>query len=106
MEALLQQQPAAASHPRWRSRRASGVARAEPTAAGAAGPALNKYSSRITQPKSQGASQAMLFATGLKEEDMNKAQARASGTALLRVLRAARDRSSRRSTWASLPYAD
>ncbi len=36
--------------------------------------ALNKYSSRITQPKSQGASQAMLYATGMKPEDMNKAQ--------------------------------
>jgi dihydroxy-acid dehydratase len=35
---------------------------------------LNRYSSRITQPKSQGASQAMLYATGLKPEDMNKAQ--------------------------------
>lgn len=35
---------------------------------------LNKYSSRITQPKSQGASQAMLYATGLNEADMNKAQ--------------------------------
>ena len=35
---------------------------------------LNKYSSRITQPKSQGASQAMLYGTGLTEEDMNKAQ--------------------------------
>lgn len=35
---------------------------------------LNKYSSRVTQPKSQGASQAMLYATGLKPEDMNKAQ--------------------------------
>jgi dihydroxy-acid dehydratase len=35
---------------------------------------LNKISSRITQPKSQGASQAMLYATGLKEADMNKAQ--------------------------------
>jgi hypothetical protein len=35
---------------------------------------LNKYSSRITQPKSQGASQAMLYATGLREEDMNKPQ--------------------------------
>ena len=32
---------------------------------------LNKYSSRITQPKSQGASQAMLYATGLTEEDMD-----------------------------------
>ena len=39
----------------------------------------NKYSARITQPKSQGASQAMLFATGLKDEDMNKAQARGTG---------------------------
>lgn len=31
---------------------------------------LNKYSSQITQEKSQGASQAMLYATGLKERDM------------------------------------
>jgi dihydroxy-acid dehydratase len=35
---------------------------------------LNKYSSRITQPKSQGASQAMLYGTGLKREDMAKAE--------------------------------
>lgn len=35
---------------------------------------LNRYSSRVTQPKSQGASQAMLYGTGLTEEDMNKAQ--------------------------------
>ena len=35
---------------------------------------LNKYSSRITQPKSQGASQAMLYATGLQPADMKKAQ--------------------------------
>ncbi|HZT69351.1 MAG TPA: dihydroxy-acid dehydratase [Terriglobia bacterium] len=35
---------------------------------------LNKFSSRITQPRSQGASQAMLYATGLREEDMNKPQ--------------------------------
>ncbi|CAO3610077.1 unnamed protein product [Mucor hiemalis] len=35
---------------------------------------LNKFSSVITQPKSQGASQAMLYATGLTDEDMNKAQ--------------------------------
>jgi dihydroxy-acid dehydratase len=35
---------------------------------------LNKYSSRITQPKSQGASQAMLYGTGMTEEDMNKPQ--------------------------------
>src|SRR5262245_48942588 len=35
---------------------------------------LNKFSSRVTQPKSQGASQAMLYATGLTEEDMSKPQ--------------------------------
>jgi dihydroxy-acid dehydratase len=35
---------------------------------------LNKYSSRITQPRSQGASQAMLYGTGLTEDDMKKAQ--------------------------------
>lgn len=35
---------------------------------------LNRYSSRITQPKSQGASQAMLHGTGLGEADMDKAQ--------------------------------
>ncbi len=36
--------------------------------------ALNKYSSQITQPKAQGASQAMLYATGLREPDMAKPQ--------------------------------
>jgi dihydroxy-acid dehydratase len=35
---------------------------------------LNRYSSRITQPKSQGASQAMLYGTGMTEADMDKAQ--------------------------------
>jgi len=35
---------------------------------------LNKYSSRITEPKSQGASQAMLYGTGLKREDLAKAE--------------------------------
>src|SRR4051794_13301656 len=33
---------------------------------------LNRYSSRITQPPAQGASQAMLYATGLTEADMSK----------------------------------
>lgn len=37
-------------------------------------PALNKFSSRITQPRSQGASQAMLYGTGLTEADMQKPQ--------------------------------
>jgi dihydroxy-acid dehydratase len=35
---------------------------------------LNRFSSRVTQPKSQGASQAMLFGTGLTSEDMDKPQ--------------------------------
>ncbi len=35
---------------------------------------LNKYSARVTQPKAQGASQAMLFGTGLSEEDMHRPQ--------------------------------
>ncbi|TNF64094.1 MAG: dihydroxy-acid dehydratase, partial [Deltaproteobacteria bacterium] len=35
---------------------------------------LNKYSGRITQPPSQGASQAMLHATGLTRADMDKPQ--------------------------------
>jgi dihydroxy-acid dehydratase len=37
-------------------------------------PELNRYSKRITEPASQGASQAMLYATGLKPEDMSKPQ--------------------------------
>ncbi|KAH8594923.1 dihydroxy-acid/6-phosphogluconate dehydratase [Bisporella sp. PMI_857] len=37
-------------------------------------PKLNKISQTITQPKSQGASQAMLYATGMTEEGRNKAQ--------------------------------
>ncbi len=35
---------------------------------------LNRYSATITEPRSQGASQAMLYATGLTEEDLKKAQ--------------------------------
>src|SRR3989440_5303390 len=35
---------------------------------------LNKYSARVTQPKSQGASQAMLYGAGLTEQDMQKPQ--------------------------------
>ncbi|KAI4253492.1 MAG: hypothetical protein LQ352_003660 [Teloschistes flavicans] len=37
-------------------------------------PQLNHVSQHITQPKSQGASQAMLYATGLQPSDMSKAQ--------------------------------
>ena len=35
---------------------------------------LNRYSARITQPASQGASQAMLYGTGLSIEDMDRPQ--------------------------------
>jgi len=35
---------------------------------------LNEYSRHVTQPKSQGGSQAMLYATGLSEADMAKPQ--------------------------------
>lgn len=35
---------------------------------------MNKYSRTLTEPKSQGASQAMLYATGITEEDMGKPQ--------------------------------
>ena len=35
---------------------------------------LNKHSRRITEPKSQGASQAMLYGVGLSSEDMKKPQ--------------------------------
>jgi dihydroxy-acid dehydratase len=38
-----------------------------------AGP-LNRISRRVTQPKSQGASQAQLYGTGMSEADMQKAQ--------------------------------
>ena len=38
-----------------------------------AGP-LNKYSGQITQPETQGSSQAMLYATGMSEADMQKPQ--------------------------------
>ncbi|MCH8840882.1 MAG: dihydroxy-acid dehydratase [Planctomycetes bacterium] len=40
---------------------------------------LNKYSQHITQPKSQGASQAMLYGTGLTEDDLSKPQVGIAG---------------------------
>ena len=35
---------------------------------------LNRHSRRVTKPRSQGASQAMLYGTGMTETDMDKAQ--------------------------------
>jgi hypothetical protein len=73
---------------RSRSRRAAAASAPRVAAQAGAGntsgplpPGLNKFSARITQPKSQGASQAMLYATGLKEEDMSKPQARRASRA-------------------------
>ncbi|MBX3248632.1 MAG: dihydroxy-acid dehydratase [Myxococcales bacterium] len=37
-------------------------------------PKLNRTSARLTEPRAQGASQAMLHATGLRSEDLGKAQ--------------------------------
>jgi dihydroxy-acid dehydratase len=37
-------------------------------------PKLNKYSARITEPKSQGASQAVLYGVGLTDADLRKPQ--------------------------------
>src|SRR5262245_29615233 len=37
-------------------------------------PELNKFSARVTQPKSQGASQAMLYGVGLTDADLEKPQ--------------------------------
>src|SRR5918993_1997952 len=37
-------------------------------------PMMNKYSSRVTQPRSQGASQAMLYGIGLTDADLQKPQ--------------------------------
>jgi dihydroxy-acid dehydratase len=35
---------------------------------------MNRFSSQITQPLARGSAQAMLYATGLRPEDMEKAQ--------------------------------
>jgi hypothetical protein len=62
---------------RLQSRRAlsSSTRRSKPADEGASSAdGLNKTSRHVTLPKSQGASQAMLYATGLQPEDMHKAQ--------------------------------
>jgi dihydroxy-acid dehydratase len=41
---------------------------------GSAAGQLNRYSRRVTQPKAQGASQAILYGVGLSKEDMDKPQ--------------------------------
>jgi len=62
-----------------RSRASQVVRAAEPYRPGINQPegpkdALNKWSRKITQPKSQGASQAMLYGTGMTPADMSKPQ--------------------------------
>ncbi|KAJ7553030.1 hypothetical protein O6H91_06G107400 [Diphasiastrum complanatum] len=54
--------------------RASAVTETAISTSSVATTGLNKYSSRVTQPKSQGASQAVLLGAGLKEEDLVKPQ--------------------------------
>ena len=51
-------------------------ARSTKTAQGNGLSGLNTYSRTVTQPKKQGGSQAMLYAVGLKEDDMHKPQVR------------------------------
>ncbi|KAF1986595.1 dihydroxy-acid dehydratase-like protein [Aulographum hederae CBS 113979] len=63
-----------AARPRWSSISLSRTARAFSTSSLRQNEELNKVSRNVTQPKSQGASQAMLYATGFTEQDMNKAQ--------------------------------
>ncbi|KAF7563613.1 hypothetical protein G7046_g526 [Stylonectria norvegica] len=62
------------AHGRWSSTPSSSTRLLSTTVARAAEKELNTVSANITQPKSQGASQAMLYATGLSETDMDKAQ--------------------------------
>ena len=47
-----------------------------PYAEAAEAGALNKYSAVVTAPKSGGAGQAQLYATGMRPTDMQKPQAR------------------------------
>jgi hypothetical protein len=65
-----------APNTRWllqQGRFAGSSLRNSSSATGAA-PPLNRVSRTITEPKSQGASQAMLIATGLKPEELSKPQ--------------------------------
>ncbi|CAN0915702.1 Dihydroxy-acid dehydratase, chloroplastic [Linum grandiflorum] len=54
------------------------AAQSHPAAASSSPPtpteSLNKYSSRVTSPKSQGGSQAVLYGVGLSEQDLSKPQ--------------------------------
>lgn len=52
----------------------SSSAQTPASSSSSAAPRLNKYSSTITQPKARGGAQSMLYACGLSEADMNKAQ--------------------------------
>uniref|UniRef100_A0A2P2JPR8 dihydroxy-acid dehydratase n=2 Tax=Rhizophora mucronata TaxID=61149 RepID=A0A2P2JPR8_RHIMU len=56
------------------SARAQPAVTTDPSAASTVTHKLNKYSSRITEPKSQGGSQAVLYGVGLSAEDMGKPQ--------------------------------
>ena len=45
-----------------------------PSDKGASAKGLNKYSRNVTQVKQQGGSQAMLYATGISDDDFDKPQ--------------------------------
>lgn len=65
---------APAFHQHRRRRSISSVCATTTSPPVAAPPKLNRYSSRITEPKSQGASQAVLYGVGLSDEDLRKPQ--------------------------------
>ncbi|KAK9467800.1 dihydroxy-acid/6-phosphogluconate dehydratase [Lipomyces arxii] len=69
-KALLPRTRLVGTVPRYRREFSVGTVRR----AGSDNETLNEYSSEITIPKSQGAAQAMLYATGFKDEDFAKAQ--------------------------------
>ncbi|KAI6887996.1 hypothetical protein KC355_g21556, partial [Hortaea werneckii] len=68
--------PAWCSRAQWNSVRAfsQSASRCRATPLDPSDEGLNKVSSTITQPIAQGASQAQLYATGLNEADLKKAQ--------------------------------
>eukprot|EP00879_Flechtneria_rotunda_P006683 GHRR01007023.1.p1 GENE.GHRR01007023.1~~GHRR01007023.1.p1 ORF type:complete len:603 (+),score=179.52 GHRR01007023.1:837-2645(+) len=78
MKSLSQQQPSHGLRPQQRpqhNRKRMTAVRAQAAEGAPDVPSgLNKVSRSITQPKSQGASQAMLYGTGLTEADMDKPQ--------------------------------
>ncbi|KAF3335693.1 Dihydroxy-acid dehydratase [Carex littledalei] len=74
MQSLALKSPHAPAFHQHRRRRISSVQATTTSPPVAAPPKLNRHSSRITEPKSQGASQAVLYGVGLSDEDLRKPQ--------------------------------